>query len=415
MRALFINLSHPGISHVSGVRIPSFAQAMAQRGHQIVLLTKTLGEDDAGTEREGLVRALNENDCSKRLHVTVKPEENLFAKLRAGRFPRPLSKVITAWAFQLYGGVYADWSKSAAQIEPILAERFRPEVVWATFLPSDAYVIAQRLATLARCPWVADLKDAWTHRLPIGLRKSLAQRFRYTRFLTSNSRFHGEQGERWFKRKVVTLYDGIAEEFLQVNQGPTANGFRITLVGGTYGEEALAGFLRGLGGWVLSLPEKTRHLVRFTYAGSDEEKVRTVLERLFPRKQPCDSVIWGYLPLARLAEICGGAAVNTYLWLPGSFHHKLLELLACGRPLIAFPGENEESKELASCLGGDLYICRNEKELDSTLSELWITRNDRSKVKNSTEVLRSFTWPSRVAFLEEILTEVVNRDQRFNR
>ncbi len=296
--------------------------------------------------------------------------------------------------------------------EPILAERFKPEVIWTTFLPSDAFVIAQRLAALARCPWVADLKDAWTHRLPIGLRKSLARRFRYTHFLTANSRFHGEQGERWFNRKVVTLYDGIPEEFLQMNADSTTVDFRIVLVGGTYGEEVLAGFLRGLSGWVLSLPEETRRLVRFTYAGSDADKVRAVWEELFPAQQPCESEIWGYLPLARLAEICASAAVNTYLWLPSTFHHKLMELLICRHPVIAFPGEHEESRNLASCLGGELVICENEKDVGLALQEIWVQQTESSKNEKPNCLLRSFTWDTQALILEDILFKAAEGSDR---
>ena len=268
----------------------------------------------------------------------------MLRKLRAGDLARPWSKALTAWYFLRHGGVFRDWSEGARGSEQVLAGKFRPDVVWATFLPTDALVIARRLAERAGCPWFLDLKDAWSYRLPRGIRSLMARRFKSASGLTANSRFHGMQGERWFKKKAATLYDGISDAFLNAKQGATNDLFRIVLVGGTYGEERLACFLEGLRGWLLTLPEEARASIRFTYAGSDSDAVRSVCARTGLLANLCEVEILGYLPLTQLADLCAGASVNAYLWLPSTFHHKLLELLVCGRPVIAFPGEHQEAR-----------------------------------------------------------------------
>jgi len=376
---------------------------MAKRGHQIVLLTKTLHEDDLGDTAESVVRALETHDWATPLQVAVRPQRMpLLNRHRAGELPAPASKFLTAWYFLRYSGVYWDWSEAARGIEGIVAARFSPEIVWATFLPRGALVIAQRLAKRAGCPWGLDLKDAWSYRLPRGLRHLMARRFRDANGITANSRFHGMQGERWFKRNAVTLYDGISGAFVNAQPSATDDLFRITLVGGTYGEARLISFLEGLRGWLLTLPEGDRASVRLTYAGSDSAAVRLACDRTGLLKDLCEVEILGYLPLVQLADLCASASVNAYLWLPSTFHHKLLELLACGRPVIVFPGEHEEAIALAETLQGGLHVCHSKQEVTIQVRGLWENKDDRRKkpFKAGSDGLK---WDCQARILEETL------------
>lgn len=404
MRAVFVNLSHPDNPHVSSVRVPSFARAMARRGHRVILLTKTLRGDASGISGEELAKALEIHDWSSPFCLPVRPRQApVLKKLRAGGLAKPLSKALTLWYFLRYSGVHWDWSEGARELEQVLAERYRPDVVWATFLSPDALVIAQRLAERAGCPWFVDLKDGWSYRLPRGLRSLMAWRFKSASGLTANSRIHGEQGKRWFKREVITLYDGISAEFVNARDGSTEGRFRIVLVGGTYGEERLASFLRGLRNWLLTLSEMQRSSVCLTYAGSDSDIVQSICTRNEFSQSLCEIEILGYLPLIQLADLCASASVNAYLWLPSTFHHKVLELLVCGPPVLAFPGEFEEARELASRLGGELCVCENEDGLVRTLGELWMRRLHKETIGRPKAMLEAFTWDSQSAVLEEAL------------
>jgi len=366
-------------------------------------MTRTLDEEHPGVSGEELSQALDTHEWATPLHLAVKPKRDpLLGKLRAGDLTRPWSKALTAWYFLWHGGVFHDWSEGARGSEQVLGEKFRPDVVWATFLPTDALVIARRLAERAGCPWYLDLKDAWSYRLPRGIRSLMARRFKSTSGLTANSRFHGMQGERWFKKKAVTLYDGISDAFLNAKQGATTDLFRIVLVGGTYGEEHLARFLEGLRGWLLTLPKEVRASIRFTYAGSDSEAVRSVCARPGSLENLCEVEILGYLPLTQLAVLCAGASVNAYLWLPSAFHHKLLELLVCGRPVIAFPGEHPEAIAIAEEFRGCLYVCHDGQELTVRLSELWQSIGGRMSDPgpgNSSPL----GWSAKARILEEAL------------
>ncbi|WP_096700113.1 hypothetical protein [Magnetospirillum sp. 15-1] len=59
MRAVFVSHLHPETNHVGAVRVREFAQAMARRGHRIVLLTQSLTPRDPAPDPDGLAAALD--------------------------------------------------------------------------------------------------------------------------------------------------------------------------------------------------------------------------------------------------------------------------------------------------------------------------------------------------------------------
>lgn len=410
MRAVFVNFSHPATPHVSAVRVPAFARHMAMKGHRVVLLTKTLGEDDPGGDPSRLRALLQEHDWCEPLHLTARGLHiRRLEKLRAGTLPKWQSKFLTAWSFVRHGGVHWDWSTGASPLLAAIAGTFRPEVVWATFLPSDNLVMAQRLARAAGCPWHLDLKDAWSYRLPAGTRRWMARKFKDAKGFTANSRFHGELGERWFKRPVTTVYDGVSKEFL--NPDPVeGNGlFRIVLVGGTYGSDRLGGFLKGLRGWLETLRPSEREKVVFSYAGTDSETVREAIQRDETLENLCRVELLGYLPLSELARLCKSASVNAYIWFPSTFHHKLLDLLACGRPIIAFPGEGEEAVAISTKFEGRLHICRRPKHLENELSAQWNRSLKQVEIEERKASLHPPDWNTQAALLEAALIGAIRR------
>ena len=402
MRAVFINYSHPATPHVSGVRIPSFAEAMAKRGHHIVLLTSTLLGQREGNTPEEVAEMLRCHEWTRPLVVTARLANGRPMKTNSqSPFSVFLRKAVTAWMLMQHGGTYVEWTLASRPIEETLARAFRPEVVWATFLPTDALAIGQRLARSARCPWYMDLKDAWPYRLPVGMRRWMARKFNDAKGITANSRFHGEQGERWFGREVATLYDGISEEFLCSSALPEAATFRIALLGGTYDNTKLDQFVEGLRRWLEKLPEPVRKCVVFCYAGSDSAAVDRAC-RISDLQSLCRIEIRGYLPLKDLASLCAESTVNCYLWLSTGFHHKLLELLACGRPVLAFPGEHQEAKTLAQNLEGELFVGRSEQELIAVLDRL-MERHGKDSQPVTARPKPFLTWDQQACKLEQIL------------
>jgi hypothetical protein len=172
------------------------------------------------------------------------------------------------------------------------------------------------------------------------------------------------------------------------------------LVGGLYDQQDFTRFIHGLAAWVQSVPEPDRKGISLCYAGSDAERVRPAVSDL-SRSIRVD--IRGYLPLSELASLCSGAAVNVYLWSPTTFHHKVVELLCCRRPIVSFPGEREESLALARQAGGSLNVCANEHDLRAAFDAIW---NGGLQPAGGPEQLQHLTWAAQADRLEAVLRRV---------
>ncbi|MEQ8194342.1 MAG: hypothetical protein RIB59_07620, partial [Rhodospirillales bacterium] len=73
MRAVFVNHCHPDCPHVCGTRAREFASALAERGHQIVLLTETLKPDDPAPDPVDFNAALAAHDWSRPFVLACPP------------------------------------------------------------------------------------------------------------------------------------------------------------------------------------------------------------------------------------------------------------------------------------------------------------------------------------------------------
>src|SRR5690606_14206852 len=116
------------------------------------------------------------------------------------------------------------------------------------------------------------------------------------------------------------------------------------LTGSTYSAPVLHRYLAALKGWRSSLPPADQARLQFRYAGSDHRRVAVAVAAAGLADI---STIESQLPLDVLAQCARQAVATSYLWAPFGFHHKLLELLVAGAPVLAFPGEHGESVQLA--------------------------------------------------------------------
>ena len=217
---------------------------------------------------------------------------------------------------------------------------------------------------------------------------------------TANAEFHAESFARWFPTRPAVVYSGVDDEWIHAVIEPREH-FRVMLVGGLYGHEDFARWMAGFHSWLLTKSEDDRGRIRFSYAGSDSARV-------MPAARALESLIGvdvrGYVPLADLAGLCRGSAVNVYLWSPTTFHHKLIELLCCRRPIISFPGERHESLRLANETGGSLNVCATGADLQSALEAIWQGGRQPS---GGADELRHLTWTAQADRLEAVLRDVV--------
>jgi glycosyltransferase involved in cell wall biosynthesis len=268
--------------------------------------------------------------------------------------------------------------------------------VWGTFGNADTWRVVQGIARLAECPWVGDIKDGWEQFIPRPLRGTMARRFNNAAGYTANSRFFGAQIEKWFGQRAEVLYSGVANEFFQTIEEVGAPGhLRITLSGSLYDDRALHEFLQVTANVLGRFNDVQGRKVEVVYAGGDAERFAQAAESVKGLGHP---TIYGYLPLQDFARICQNATVNAYIRCPSTFHHKLLELLACGRPVISFPGELQEAIDLAAKVGGVLSVARSFNELTETLAQILCHAPESNR--GPKQLSARFSWDEQARVLE---------------
>jgi glycosyltransferase involved in cell wall biosynthesis len=412
MNIAIVNHSEPGTKHISGMRAWFFAKELAKMGSRVVEICQA--PRDCGRERPHFVgRSLSCHDWRDPLVLSVPQLHDRVSDLiRSGRTPKLLRKGLVAYSFGVRGGVYSDFSHALGPYLPLLNRDFRPDVVWGIFLNSDCWLVAQRLARMAGCPWVGDMKDSWEAFIPAPLRGLLARRFRDMAACTANSEFNSRVLERRFGRTPAVVYSGVDAAFAADEPAlhePRSGEFRLTLMGSLYTESTIDQFVCAVRRWVADEARRGssgNSVIEIVYAGTDSVRAEAKLGSL---RDLARVQVHGYLPLPELAALCRSATANAYMWCPTTFHHKLLELLSCGRPVIAFPGETDESRRLAARCGGDLRCPSNELELVSVLEDVRLRGTDGKGVR---PVIDDFTWAAQARILESVFEKVVTEHRR---
>lgn len=402
MRAVFVNASHPDTRHVSGTRIPTFARLLADRGHHILLLTGTLeGGEPSFASIAALREAIATRDWARPLLVAVPPQDRAVNRaIRSTSTPAVIRKALVAWEFLRHDGVRFDWTAATFPYWDAIARDFDPEVTWGTFGDSDTLRVTREIALRAGAPWGIDVKDPWRSFVPAGLRRIQARRFADAGFLTTNSLFTKAESAPWFVHDAQTIYSGAPASAFE--GGDSIAEPTVVLMGSIYSASAFEEFARGLASWLGRRASDTP--VRFVYAGVSVDLVRSGcrdLERL------CSVEIHRYLGLDDLMALCRNAMLNCYIASDSCFHHKVIELLCCGRPVLCYPGEAEdEEQELARSVGARYSRCQSVADIESALES---AENGREEPRNRHEGLRAFHWEVQGLAVEDALTRAATR------
>lgn len=402
-----INPVHPATPHISAVRAWRFACELSAIGHKVVLLSAAQ-QGQLPVNSEGVV-----GHDWRQPFVLACESVNQVAERRA-RLAEPIHKTATVWRLLLHGGNRGAWTINAMQATSQLSRHFSPDVVWCTFGMMEAVIAAKRIGAKVKCPWVLDIKDNWELYVPRGLRRLMAWRTRGWTTVTTNARFTADKARVWQNTRAHIVYSGIDDIFFERQPDLDANPktFCINLVGGIYFAEHLESFLAGVETWANKLlPEQRTHIV-VRYLGGDGNIVSTAARRYLPSTK---IEILGYVPAERMAYYCQCAAVNVYIAHFGTFHHKLLELLACGRPLMACPNESSESRALARQASGVLLEVADSTKVSLALSRLHQSWLDVPAQPGSTDSIRIYSWANQAKMLESVLAEVVSSWKNYER
>lgn len=404
MNILMINPVHPATPHISAVRAWRFACELAALGHKVMLLTAA----QQGQPPDSIKR-IADHDW-KQVFIFACVTTNPVAEARV-RLPKPLRKVVTVWRMLRHGGKQREWSVNAVRAAASLSEHFAPDVIWCTFGMMEAVVAAKRIAASAGCPWILDIKDNWELYVPRGLRRLMVWRTRGWAAVTANARFTAENARLWQKAEARIIYSGVDEVFFarEQNYDGSARTFCINLVGGIYFAERLESFLGGIEAWAKDLLPIQRSRVVVRYLGVNGQLVAEVAQRCLPSIK---IEIMGYVGVDRMAYFCQGAVVNAYIAHPGGFHHKLLELLACGRPLVACPSESMESRDLARQASGVLLEVADSAQVSMELSRLHRSWLAAPAQPASPDQIRRYSWVNQAKVLEQVLANVVSSREK---
>jgi len=407
LNAIFVNYAHPDALHVSGVRVPRFADALARRGHRIVLLTPTLRHDESGRGAGDLSRVIDAHGWQQPLSLAYRPvSRRSLDLLRSGRLPGPASKLVTLYHLLVHGGVHEDWVEASRPSWGAITARLRPDVVWTTFGHTSNLLLGKKLARLAGCKWVADIKDNLDVFVPRAVRPALRRRLSGCAAVTSNAHKHAQVAERFFRRPCVVVESGVSKELLATVAAPSdPDVFGVLLVGSVYRDDTCLEFLTAVGDWWRAQQGPTAPRVELHYAGADEARVLRLatvagVDRLLKPH--------GYLPLDRLAAVGKAAAVNCYIWAGFGFHHKLLELLSLGVPVLAYAGESAESKTLAADLDGELHAPTTPGALTEAIGGIYARWRAGDRPSLSPR-LGGLSWEAQAEKLEAVLEEAAGR------
>lgn len=400
MRIVLVNHCHPDTPHVCATRMREFAHALAGLGHRVLLLTETLNPTDPGSTAQEFQRRLTEHDFATPLLLACPPRPNKALNgLRHGSLNWFFRKFVVLNGYLRHGGLFTDWRDGAAPFLPAIADHFSPDVTVGSFGNTDCWNIARDIAHRAKCPWVADIKDYWHQFIPGGLRDLLAHRFKDAAALTALSFSHIDEAAAWFHMPKHAIFSGFKREVLDStadNGGP----FKISLTGAVYNQGALEGLMSGLAQWIDSLAATDQDDLVFVYAGSDDGAVRRAAERLAGK---CRTEYIGFVDLPTLHQLHRDCRVNCYVNSDDCFHHKVLELLAAGRPILCCPPEMPEALQLAINTGGTLHSCANSQDVVNALQAVEAGPNTLANRSG----LRAYSWEAQAEKFASILQDVV--------
>jgi hypothetical protein len=386
MRLVFVNYLHPDTGLVGSVRLWRFSQELARRGHRVLLVCSSTGASD---NVDGLAERIETHDWREPLVVSVRSGHDEQTSPTGGRIHGRFAKrVRTAWNLLVRGGPFWRWTENCRGHLQVISERFQPQLCYATFGNLDSLNIAQSLARSSGVPWVLDIKDPASAFLPRLLRPWLVRRYRDAAAVTMNAEFQRDRNPGWAGGLAEVVYSGV--ESCPEIQAPV-DADRFALVGAIYDDVALGKLMGGFSQCV----KRSGGRARMIYYGKETERVRAASRR---------SGVAGNVTCAGLVERyemlreCGSAGAICYVSYAGTFHHKLLELAALGRPLITSPRESDEGRGLLAKYNFPL-ACGDD---ESSLAEaMWAART-RPPVQTQ-EMVKEMSWRSVSAQLERVL------------
>lgn len=400
LRILFVSDVSPSLGGVHGLRVRSVARGLARLGHETAILAPAVPDVDWPLG----------DDLAERIAARPAGEPALLTPLceeRGGPVPSRRSlatKLRTAHAFLVHGGVRPGWIRTGRRWGRPILDAFPADAVVAVFGDTSTLMIGRSVARAAGAPLVVDAKDNWQNYVSPLVRTLMQRRLAEVAALTSNAHLHLDAAAPHFSCPGTVVYSAGADT-MRAAPSSTADRehFTVMMVGSTYRHDMLSTFLAVLARWAGTKLAAERARIRYAYAGRSRAMVEACLARV---GLPFPTIVRDNLSHEDLAALCQSAFVNAYIWLPLTFHYKLVELISTRRPVLAFPGEHEESIAIAREMGGELLMCQDEAALAEGFETLW-QRWTSGNVRAVDLRPNPFTWDAAARSFAQLLSRCV--------
>lgn len=374
MDILLINGTHPGTPHISGVRAGRFADELARMGHRCVLICAPVPGSSAAPPASATT-----HDWSEPLII-----EADHPGMANGNALATFANLLR------YGGRRVAFQRNVVSRGRALAADFEPQIGWATFGSLEAVTALRALAREQGFPWIFDDKDNPEIYVPRAARLPLAWRLRGYAALHANSVLHADAARRWLGDSAEVIYSGVDRCFFDAHPPFEPPRRYVTLVGSLYSRAKVDSILSAIAEFNATSGLQPVSLVHIGKQGDWLKNDRGV-----------EIDLPGYVSPDEMARLCQHALANIYVFAGMTFHHKLFELLACRRPVIAYGGELPESISEADRLRAALALPTTPAALVEALTaaERFAPAADMPE--------RFFTWPEQAGILEASMRRLI--------
>ncbi len=303
-----------------------------------------------------------------------------------------------------------------------LHRRHHFDAIFSSGMPFSDHLIALRVQSRLRRPWVADFRDPWveyihwpqwTTRLGAGLTRlaEAAVMWRASAIVSVNDHMTRRFADRYRRAagKFVTIENGFDPGDFPASPQAARREFQLLYAGSLYGQRGPDAVLAAFRRFVERTPGSAAH-ARFDFLG----RVGPFADR-FDRAEDEGRVRYlGMKPHREAMEAMAGAAANVVL-LPrtpggeGDSTAKIYECIGIGRPILAVvPADGEAARLLEGMAGA--HVCEpDDVEAISrgigVLYKRWLAGADR--VSHPPDRLTAMTRRYQAGRLAEVLDRVV--------
>ena len=392
-RIVIVNELHPNEKRIGCVRMRELADAFNRLGCATLLLTMDHSTQSTAIPAAKVNAIIQQHLFTSRLDIACINKTSFLQRfIQSKKTPAIFRKMAIMLGYTIFHGIMRSWSLSAKPYLKPIATAFQPDIVMGTFGNTNTLLIAQRLAKLANCPWILDIKDPWNYFIPTPFKRYVARRFQDACLIITLADFYWNDVSRWFgSLPHQTIYSGFPLSLLHHQKNCDSDApFRLFIIGSCYDAAMLERMMQGITLFLDTLSKPCE----IHYAGPGDAEIEPYFN-IFKKKVAC--INHGLIAQSIFFSLAQQAAVLMYIHSDETFHHKSTELLAFKKPIICVPREHAEAIQLASEAKIPLHICQNAEDVMNALQNCFTHPIDLHHIND--EAISKLSWDAQASRL----------------